>query len=45
LNRMVFVSAWMAKTELLITLDYATPDEIYAQAFVTNQALEEALTA
>ena len=27
------------------SLDYATPDEIYAQAFVTNKALEEALTA
>jgi putative transposase len=27
------------------SLDYAIPDEIYAQAFVTNKALEEALTA
>jgi putative transposase len=27
------------------SLDYATPDEIYARAFVTNQASEEALTA
>jgi len=27
------------------SLDYATPDEIYAQVFDTNQASEEALTA
>jgi putative transposase len=27
------------------SLDYATPDEIYDQAFVTNKASEEALTA